>query len=162
MVTADEWMKEQGKSGGVTTEQLDKLAQEYQAAYAAYEVQKEASTLAYKKAEELEGKLVEAMELAGKQKYHVEGLGLYYFSDKMTVKTPKTNEDKKQLFNYLKAKHGPEYLMTVTSINHNTLQSLYKAEFEAATEAGTGETFHLPGLEAPTNMRSLNFRKEKI
>ncbi len=162
-VNLDAWQAEQGKASGITTEQLDSLAQKYQDLYDEYEKLKAESSNAYKLAEEAEGKLVEALEQAGKSKYIVEGLGTFYFIDKMVVKTPKTNEDKKRLFNWIKRKRGGEYLMTITSINHQTLQSLYKAEQEAAVQENPEKaaSFHLPGLEAPTSMRSLGFRKAK-
>lgn len=163
----DTWMEKTANSG-ITTQYLDELAKKYQAKYDEYEASKAITSGFYKEAEELEGKLVEAMEQAGKSKYNVEGIGTFYFSDKMTVPTPKTVNDKKKLFGWLTKKYGETFLMDKVSINHNTLQGLYKSAFnehvEECKQTGKDDeaaNFSIPGLSEPTNMRSLCLRKEK-
>lgn len=154
--------EEAAATGAVTVEQLDKMVKEYNDKYAEYEAQKAISTQLYKDAEVLEGKLVEAMEQAGKSKYYVEGVGTVYFSDKLVVPTPKTNEDKKKVFTWLREKQGDTVFFATVSINHQTLQKLYNTALEEAVNAGEDASlFHIPGLQTPTSMRSLNFRKEK-
>lgn len=159
MPTLDDWGSAHAEGSGITTAQLDTLAAEYQAAWDKYEEAKAESDRLFKVQEAMENKLIEAMELAGKTKYIVEGQGTYYFTNRLTVPTPKSNAEKTALFNYIKQKHGPDFLMTVTSINHQTLQSFYKSEFEANAEKNPA--FKIPGLQEPTNKRSLGFRKEK-
>ena len=56
--------------------------------------------------------------------------------------------------------------MDKTSINHQTLQTFYNNAFkeylEECKEKGEEPgVFHIPGLEAPTNLRTLNMRKER-
>lgn len=167
-VNLEAWSEEVGKTSGITTEELDARSKKYQDKYEEYERAKQIASDLYKEAEELEGKLVEALELAGKSKYYVEGIGTFYFMDKMTVPTPKTIEQKKQLFNYIKETHGDVFLMDKVSINHQTLQTLYKTDFEEHKEKCLKEgrdaeaaNFSIPGLQAPTNMRSLGLKKEK-
>lgn len=162
MVNADTWMDEVSKTSGITTEQLDKLALEYQKAYDEYEKSKRETSNLYKEQERLEGKLREAMELAGKSKYFVETVGTFYFSDKYVVTTPKTIEEKRDLLAYIREKHGEDFFYATVGVNHQTLQKLYKTDLEAAQEAGESpELFHIPGLQQPTLMRSLNLRGEK-
>lgn len=157
----DEWNQATARVSGVTTEQLDQLVRDYQAAYSRYEDKKAESSALYKDAEALEKELVAMMELAGKTKYVVEGVGTVYFSDKLTVTTPKTNADKAALFDYIRKKHGPDFFLKVAGINHQTLQSFYKSEFEEHVEKGDANVFKIPGLQEPTAIRTLNVRKEK-
>jgi len=160
------WQEEASKNCGITTEFLDNLITAYQLKYTQYEEQKAVATHLYKEAEELEGKIVEALEAAGKSKYVVEGIGTVYFINKLVVPTPKTIEQKRLLFDYIKNKHGDIFFMDKVSVNHATLQKLYNEDFKehlehAEKQGTTPETFHIPGLDAPTNMRSLGMRKEK-
>lgn len=162
-VDANEWMEAASEGSGITTKELDEHAQAYQAAYAEYEKSKAHTSQLYKEAERLEGKMVEAMELAGKTKYQVDGVGTFYFINKMVVTTPKTNSEKKALFDYIKETHGDDFYLATLSVNHQTLQKLYNTDFEAAKEKNPDDaaTFHIPGLQPPTNMRSLGLRGEK-
>ena len=163
MTTADEWMAVTAEHSSITVEELDRRAKEYHEAYAEYEKAKSVSTELFKKAEVLEGKLIEAMELAGKNKYHVEGIGTFSFVNKMTVPTPKTPEERRALFGYIRDKHGDDFFHSVASVNHQTLQKLYNTDFEEYVETNPEEaaSFAIPGLQAPTNKKSLAVRGEK-
>jgi hypothetical protein len=157
----EDWSKLQGEGSGVTTQMLDELTVTMQEKRKIYEEAKQISTDKYKDYAEAEGKLVEAMQLAGKTKYVVEGLGTVYFVTKMVVPTPKTIEQKKKLFAYLREKHGEVYFYDKVSVNHQTLQGVYNSDYAEATEQGKGDMFQIPGLDLPTPQISLNFRKEK-
>jgi hypothetical protein len=161
MVDSSEWMEVASAGSGVTTDELDKRGQAYQDAYAKYEEAKLVSKKLLAEAERLEGKMIEAMEQAGKSKYIVEGVGTFYFVDKMTVTTPKTIENTRALFNYIREKHGEDFFYTTAGVNHQTLQKLYKTDFEEMVETSPDKaaTFAIPGLQPPTSMRSLNLRK---
>lgn len=156
-----DWLEEGAKGTKVTTEDLDNYAKAYMDKYREYENAKAISTALYKEAEELEGKLVEAMEQAGKRKYFVEGLGTFSFRDKMSVQTPKTAADKTLLFNYIREHYGNAFLTDKLSIASATLNKLYNEAVEEYNATQNPEPFAMPGLNAPTNMRSLAFTKEK-
>lgn len=171
---SEDMMKEfddvQAEMSSITTEDLDKFAREYQEKYDEYEAQSKIGKELYKEAELLELRFVKALELAGKSKYHVEGIGLFSFVDKQSVQTPKTLEEKQQLAKYLEENGGKTLFWSMFGINSNTLQSFYKGEFEAwkkkcAELQDEGVTdipnFGIPGIGAPTNMRSLRLTKEK-
>jgi hypothetical protein len=166
-VSMDTWAAEATKGSSVTLEQLEALITKYRAAREAAEKFRVEKTKAEKEFDELEGKLIEAMEQTGKTKVFVEGAGTLYFINKMTVPSPKTAADKKQLFDYIQAEYGTPTLLDKLSINYQTLQSFYnnaaKEYVEKCEKEGKPElaaTFHIPGLEAPTNKRSLGFRKD--
>lgn len=159
--TAEAWAELQGSGSGVTTQMLDTLVSEMQKKRAIYEDAKSIASEKYNEYAEAEGKLVEAMQLAGKTKYVVEGVGTVYFVNKLVVPTPKTVEQKKLLFKYLQDKHGETYFYDKTSVNHQTLQGIYNSDWEESKESGNGDVFSIPGLDQPTSQISLNFRKER-
>lgn len=74
---------------------------------------------------------------------------------KPTVTTPKEPEKRDAFFKYLKDRNLFEDLV---SVNHNTLNAFYKAEFEAAVESGNID-FKIPGLDEPKTNEYLTFRK---
>lgn len=159
------WAEEAAKGNSITVEELDTLCKEYKAARDYYDSTKEVSDRAYAERERLQGKVVEAMELAGKSKYVVEGVGTLYFNDKMSVRVPKDIEDKKTLFKFILDKYGPTVYWDKVSIHSATLNSFYNEELSAYNEEAKAGAilgdFKFPGVEAPTAMRSLGLRKEK-
>lgn len=156
-----EWNEFNENTSGITTQQLDAMGREYQAKYKEYEAANSKAKLLFHEAEELEVKMVEAMTAAGKTKYYVEGVGTFYFSNKMSVKTPKTIEDKKAFFKYLWEKHGETFYWDKISVNSQVLQKIYNEDAKSAAENGEA-IFHIPGLEQPKSMTSLNFKGDKI
>ncbi len=161
-VSADEWNEQVEKTSVITTSELDDLGKKYQAKYAEYETAKAISSTLYAEAEELEGKLVEALNQAGKSKYHVEGIGTFSFQNKMSVKTPKTIDEKKLLFEYIRTTHGEVFYLDKISVNSQTLNKLYNEDLASAKERGVDPSlFHIPGLEQPTVMQSLRLTKER-
>lgn len=161
----EDFMAESTRGNTITTEELDELCVKYAAAREEYDKAKESSTDLYNVAEGLKGKVVEAMTLAGKNKYIVEGIGTFGFKDTMSVKTPKSLEEKQTLWKYLEEKYGSEVVWDKFGINSKTLNSFYNSELEAFNElALAGKVsgdFHLPGIEAPTAQRDLKLTKEK-
>lgn len=74
---------------------------------------------------------------------------------KMSVKTPKDPDSKAKFFEWLDSKGIKDDILTV---NSKTLNSMYNAEIEAARERGD-EDFSIPGIEAPTVYKQIQFRK---
>lgn len=73
-----------------------------------------------------------------------------------TVTVPKDPDQRDAFFRFLKERKIFENLVTV---NHQTLNSFYKAEIEQAIEEGNHE-FKIPGLEEPKLHEYLTFRKK--
>lgn len=159
-LSQDTWA-EANANPSITTEVLDGMITEMKKARDIYESAKTVSTNLYKEFETLEGKVIEALTQAGKRKYHVDGIGLCYFIEKLVVTTPKTIESKKLFFDYLQKQYGDTFLLDKQGINHQTLQKIYNDCYKEAVEAGVGEQFQIPGLDQPTAQISLGFRKEK-
>lgn len=158
-LSTDAWTKAEAKP--ISVEELDAIARECRSKRDAYEIAKSKSTDLYKIYEEAEGQLLTAMQQAGKRKYHVEGLGLFYFIEKLVVTTPETNEAKAKFFDWLRDKFGPTFLLDKQSINHQSLQKIYNDAYNEAKEAGSADTFAVPGLETPTANIDIGFRGEK-
>lgn len=79
----------------------------------------------------------------------------FFIEERETVKTPKTAEEKREFFDFLRSK---DLFDDMVSINSSTLNSLFKSLNNEAIEAGNLD-FRIPGLEAPTSSKSLKLRK---
>jgi hypothetical protein len=107
------------------------------------------------KLDDLKSKVLVCLEQHEMEKYHVEGFGLIFTSERFTVPTPKSVEAKKEFGKYLQKKGIFWELM---SVNSQTLNSFYKTEMEAAIAKGDVD-FKVPGIGEPSHMRVLNVRK---
>lgn len=150
----------EGQQTTITTEELDHQAKRYQAAWDNYEVKKKEASAYLEVAEEEEKKLINALKLANKTKYFVEGLGTFSRVNKLVVRTPKTPEEKWSVLRYAEGKYGVEGRDALISINHQAINGFYNREQEAALERGE-ITFVLPGVGEPTAVESLRFTKAK-
>lgn len=165
--TLGAWDEATQAASPITTEMLDQLGQAYKKAWDAKEAYDKAGKVLSEAANDAENALIEAMTQAGKDKYIVEGVGTFGFVDKMSVTTPKTNEDKQKLAEYLEQKGGKVLFWSMFGINSNTLQTFYRGEFEEyqeAIEKGAVDkevAFGIPGLDAPTNRRGLRLYSER-
>lgn len=79
----------------------------------------------------------------------------FFIEEKESVKTPKTLEDKKEFFQYLRELGLFEEMVTVNSM---TLNSFYKSMSQEAAEKGVLD-FRMPGIEEPTAYKTLKLRR---
>lgn len=107
--------------------------------------------------EELELQLMEKLKQLDRKNFQSK-LGTFSISHRVSVKVPSTPEEKAAFFDYLRQKGVFEQMVGVHS---QTLNSFYKAEFEAAKDRGEGLDFSIPGLQPPTVMETLSFRAAK-
>lgn len=84
--------------------------------------------------------------------------GKIEFKIEWRVKMPQTDQDKINLFNHLKER---EIFEKYATVNSNSLNSLYKADWEAAKARGEGMEFRMPGIEAPIPDRVPKFKAAK-
>lgn len=80
---------------------------------------------------------------------------LFYKEEKSSVTTPKTPEQKQELFEYLKEQG---IFLEVVSVNSQTLNALYKSLAEDAAADGILE-FKMPGVGEPTTYTNLKLRR---
>jgi len=150
-------LEEWAEGGSVDVTALDNLVKEMKAAEAEYDEAKKVSTEKLRKYEEIEKKVIDTLVACGKSKWFVDGMGTAYLINKYVVKTPKTNEEKKALFDYINNKYGSDTLIAKLSINHNTLNSFVNEERDLL--AKEGKLAKIPGIEDPTHETYLGFRK---
>jgi hypothetical protein len=96
---------------------------------------------------------------AEKSNYNVAGLGTVSVVNSMRVTTPKTIEQKQDLWDYITEKYGVDAAFGKFGVNYATLNRFYKDELEA--HDGPKSLFKVPGLDDPQPDVSLRFRKGK-
>lgn len=106
------------------------------------------------KVENLENEIIEMLTAEGLTTFSGEK-GKIVVAFRTSVKTPKTPEDKEAFYTYLKNRGLYDSMI---SVNSQTLNSLYKAEFEEAMNRGESD-FAIPGLKEVTLTPSLRFSR---
>lgn len=82
--------------------------------------------------------------------------GTVYIKRVWRVGMPKTDEEKQQLFSWLREQGIFDRYATV---NSNSLNALYMSEWDAAKERGDGLEFGIPGVGEPTLFETTEVRK---
>jgi len=139
----------------ITLEQMDALVSKLQAAREAYDTAKKFSTEKYHQLEEVEKEVIGTLKSNGRTKFEAEGVALVSIQTKEVYTTPKTTDQKRDLFRYIQDKYGVEVLTSMLGINHNTLQGWANREIE------TDPSLQIPGLDKPTSVETLYFRSKK-
>jgi len=142
----------------VTVEAFDRFVADYAAKREDYEKAKKVSGEKYAVYQEAENKLIALLKATHKKNYNVDSIGGISLVVKEVVTTPKTVEDKRQLFGWIKEQYGVDVLDDMVSINHQKLNGFYNEEAEKRKE---DPMFHIPGLDQPTAVESLSFRRAK-
>ena len=106
---------------------------------------------------QLEARVVEMLEQAGKTVYVAEGVGRVKVSYEMSVQTPKTPEEKKAFFNWLATNMGQDVADAYLTVNSVSLNSLYNQLNEQAAQKG--EVLSIDGLGEPIARTKLSLTK---
>lgn len=154
----NEWAEAAGLGEqAVTLEQMDQIVKEYRAARDEYEKAKKVSSEKYALYEQAEAKLINTLKASNKKSYKLDGVGQVTITSKNVITVPKTTEDKRSLWSWIKDKYGVDVLDNMLSIHSQTLTSFYNQEAEANK---SNPMFNIPGIAAPTAVESLRFTKE--
>ena len=140
------------EASSITLQQLDDYVKKLVELRADYEAKKKASSEANAKAEEMENFIMGLLDSLGRSSYDAEGIGKVTKVIQSVYKVPKELGPKKDLFDYIKEKYGPDVLMNMVSINHQTLNSWAKQEIM--------EVQKIPGLELPTPQEYIQLRRK--
>lgn len=141
----------------VTTQELDEAVIAYKLAKEEYDKASAVSSEKNSVAEKLKQNLLDLLTAAGKSSYIVENVALISVSLKTQVTTPKTIEQKEQLFKWVENRLGREALIAYQTVNYQSLNSLYNSEMKEALEKGE-EWNGIDGLEMPTVVKTLSMR----
>lgn len=157
----EEWdkMEEESSDKTVTTEELDAAIKAYADAREDYDRKKTISNEAHHHAENMKWEVLKLLDAAKKKSYKVDGLASVSKVEKLVVKMPSGHEEKGKLFKWLNENLGAEGFLTYATINHQSLNGLYRKQFEEAAERG--ENFELPGVGEATTEITLQLRKGK-
>ena len=148
----DQWNQVDQPSQAVTLEQMDQLLVDLSAKRDRYDELKANATEAHNEYEAQMKLVIDTLNANKRNSYTVEGVASVHIVHKEVYTTPKTNEQKTQLFNFIKEKYGPDVLMSMVSINSQTLNSWANKEAESGVMS-------IPGLEAPTMQENLSLRR---
>ncbi len=141
----------------VANNDLKKLAQ----TAAQYKAEIDSHEEEITKLKNLYNPIVEALqttlELLEIKKFSAQGYE-FKLDPKASVATPKTEEQKKELWSYLEEKG---LAWQIFGVNSQTLQSTYKNLAAQALEENGQLEFELPGVGKPTIYTTLKVKKEK-
>jgi len=151
------WEETTEATGDVTIEEMQEAVSQLRQAKDSYADKKAISEEAYSHVKEYEGKLIEMLEKTGQRTFEVTGIGKATVSTELSVKTPKTNEEKVAFFSWVKANMGQDAHDAYMTVNSRSLNTLYKQASEEA--AARGEVLDIDGLEQPSSRSKLSFKK---
>lgn len=107
--------------------------------------------------DELETKILATLEAHNQEKFSVTGVGTVYTTNKYSVSFPKDPEKANELREYCLRND----LGTMLTINHNSLNSLFKSKKEERELRGERDLATvLPGVGEPQVYRTIGLRKE--
>lgn len=105
----------------------------------------------------LEAQATQYLKDLDREKYE-SPLAKVKIEQKWRVNLPADEAAKKELFEHLRKRGIFDKYATV---NSNSLNSLYMADWEAAKEEGKGIEFYMPGIDAPKLFEKLNVKPIK-
>jgi|WetSurMetagenome_2_1015567.scaffolds.fasta_scaffold274197_2 hypothetical protein len=121
-----------------------------------YEEKKKIASLVNDEVEIIEQKILSILENQNLTKFNVDGIGTVYTSDKFQVSFPK-DPDKADALRAYCYEHG---LASMLTMNHNSLNSLYKSKKEELELAGELDFSNvLAGVDEPKVYKTIGFRK---
>ena len=141
----------------ISLTQMDKEVTELRSLKETYDLAKADSTNKYKDYQSQQYKVSEILKAAGKTEYVCEGIGKVTISEAMSVTTPKSPDEKKAFFEWIRTNMGDDAYYTYMSVNSQSLNRLYREKTEEA--ADRGELLNIDGLDAPTTNTKVSFTK---
>jgi hypothetical protein len=140
----------------VTMTELDAIVKELEVKRKIYSEKKGEASAANDEVEAIEGKIMAILEAHNKTKYSVDGVGTVYTVDKFQVSFPKDPDKADKLREYC-LNNG---LGSMLTINHNSLNSLYKSKKEELEIEGKLDFSNvLDGVDEPKVYKTISFRK---
>lgn len=106
--------------------------------------------------DELQSQILKILSDAKKSNYSVDGVGQVYTNNKYVVRVPEGLENLRQFKAWCLQKYGEDYVDATFKMHSQALTAFYNKEKENSPDAG----FSIPGVEAPTLVQTLKFKKE--
>jgi F0F1-type ATP synthase membrane subunit b/b' len=143
--------------GEVSIEQMDDAVKKLRQAKERKSEAKAVLDAANKDYSEAEAQVMSLMQEAGKETYIAEGFGRVTLREELSVRTPKSPEEKEAFFKWIRENMGEDAYFAYMSVNSRSLNSLYKQKTEEYGERG--ELLQIDGLSEPTAFTKLSFTK---
>lgn len=106
---------------------------------------------------EQEAKIIDMLKASGQKTFIAGGIGRATLVDKLSVKTPKSIDEKRALFNWIKDNLGEETRDAYMTVSSASLNKFYQEQNDLA--AARGEVLEIDGLEPPSSVTTLSFKK---
>lgn len=134
--------------------EFDKLAEQIKVLYEKYDAKKLELDRINEELKPLEDKAISLLQESGRTSFKTP-FGTLIASEQWSVKIPRTEEAKKELFKWLEEK---QLFWQLANVNSQSLNSLFKQCKEESEERGE-LSFQLPGVEPATLNLKFSFRK---
>ena len=148
------WVDEKEFSN-VTVSQLESMCKEAFDMEMEVKVQQDAVDGKKRRLNELKAKIQAVLETHEKDSYD-SACGRISRIRQLSVKVPKTEEEKKKFFTWVREQG---LYWQYVNVNSRSLNSLYKSFFEDAKERG--EDFEMPGIEPPSVYEVVKLTRRK-
>jgi hypothetical protein len=154
-LTPDSFPSENPKA--ITVQDLDQLIAQISAKREEIEKSEAVTTGLNKELALLKAKAVNYLKELGRENFQSPH-GTVRVSQKWRVNLPKTDDGKAALFEWMR---GQGIFDMYATVNSNSLNALYMAEWEAAKKRGEGLEFSMPGIDAPKLFEDLSYSKAR-
>jgi len=141
----------------ITVEDLDEMVDMVFTVRTEYEEAKAESARMYNELEALKFQVTTYLKALDREDYK-SGAGTVKAETRMRVKNPQTPEDKAKLNNFLKER---DLFEQYVSVNNQTLNAFFKAEYNEAVKRGEGMTYKMPGVPDPVFSEELRVTKNR-
>lgn len=148
---------EETQEASITLAQMDDAIAAVKRARDEYKEAKAISDSLHEEQKRLEAIVISMMEQVEKTVYVCEGVGRVHVGYEMSVQTPKTPEDKKAFFDWLRNNMGEDVADAYQTVNSQSLNSLYNSLTEEY--AARGQILSIDGLGEPIARVKLSLTK---
>jgi hypothetical protein len=145
------------EKGDVSIDDMTAAVRQLREAKNLYDTKKLESNALHAEMKTLEERVTGLMKLAGLTEFTATGYGKVSLSELLSVKTPKSPDEKKAFFSWVRENMGDDAYYAYMSVNSASLNSMYRHKVEEYGERG--EVLEVAGLEAPTSYTKLSLRK---
>ena len=111
----------------------------------------------HKRLKQAEAAVIQILKDAGKGTYITEGIGKATITEKLSVATPKSIDEKVAFFKWIEENLGVETRDAYMTVSSASLNKFYQEQSDLAAERG--EVLEIDGLQPPTSRSTLSFRK---
>lgn len=142
----------------ISVKELDSLCEQIFETRVEADKQEEVLSALNTKLQSLKQKVVGILEHLERESYS-SPLGLVYRSEKWSIPTPKSWEEKEALIGFLEEKGGKDLARSYITFNNRSLLSFVKSEIEARESDGDLNT-DIPGIGKISKYVDLGVRKK--